>query len=253
MGGAFSEEVRCEACGKVIDSVPFRCRYCGGVFCVYHHLPENHSCPALPLIRQPRAEKMFALPYPARRALAAEEERAEPVKVLQRLGEERRVRIPVSGASALAARVWRRVHLPKISWSIVLAVLAAAALIILFSTVFQRGTLPQPATAPLFEPLTVGEILRNPSLYMGRVVRVEGVVGLSLSPLRCVDEESGAAVYYVLVDGVGHTIPLVPTERTFLSAFIGSFVEVEGMVKKVSCSGSERPAIVAYKVYSRAP
>lgn len=260
MGGAFSGEggceVRCEACGRVISSLPFKCRYCGGVFCAHHHLPENHSCPALPLIRQPRVEGMFTLPYPTRKIFAAEKEE-EPVG--RRLeGErwvregERRVRIPVTGAPTPSARAWR---LPKIPWSTVLAALAAAILIILFSTAFQKGTLPQPAAqAPLLsgEPLTVGEILRNPSIYMGRVVRVEGAVALALIP-SCVDAESRMEVNYALVDGMGHTIPLAPTERTFLSAYIGSIVEVEGVVRRASCREGERPLIVAFKVYSRTP
>jgi len=37
---------KCEYCGKEV-ALPFRCRYCGGLFCVEHHLPENHNCPGL--------------------------------------------------------------------------------------------------------------------------------------------------------------------------------------------------------------
>ncbi|HDJ96835.1 MAG TPA: hypothetical protein ENG54_00025 [Thermofilum sp.] len=38
--------VRCEYCGKE-TSLPYRCKYCGGVFCVEHILPEKHNCPGL--------------------------------------------------------------------------------------------------------------------------------------------------------------------------------------------------------------
>jgi len=34
----------CEYCGKEIGFLPFRCKYCGGVFCKDHRLPENHEC-----------------------------------------------------------------------------------------------------------------------------------------------------------------------------------------------------------------
>jgi len=34
-------------CGKVIG-LPFRCNFCGGLFCPEHRLPENHACPNLP-------------------------------------------------------------------------------------------------------------------------------------------------------------------------------------------------------------
>lgn len=37
---------KCDYCGKEVY-LPYRCKYCGGVFCVEHHLPENHACPNL--------------------------------------------------------------------------------------------------------------------------------------------------------------------------------------------------------------
>lgn len=37
---------KCDYCGKEVY-LPYRCKYCGGTFCVEHHLPENHACPNL--------------------------------------------------------------------------------------------------------------------------------------------------------------------------------------------------------------
>ena len=37
---------RCDYCGKEV-ALPYRCKYCGGTFCVEHHLPEEHNCPGL--------------------------------------------------------------------------------------------------------------------------------------------------------------------------------------------------------------
>jgi len=37
---------KCDYCGKEVY-LPYRCKYCGGLFCVEHHLPENHNCPNL--------------------------------------------------------------------------------------------------------------------------------------------------------------------------------------------------------------
>ncbi|TFF88799.1 MAG: hypothetical protein EU550_00575 [Promethearchaeota archaeon] len=34
----------CEFCGEKIDYLPFSCKYCGGVYCKEHRLPENHEC-----------------------------------------------------------------------------------------------------------------------------------------------------------------------------------------------------------------
>jgi len=34
----------CEHCGEPINYLPFKCKYCGGVYCKKHRLPENHQC-----------------------------------------------------------------------------------------------------------------------------------------------------------------------------------------------------------------
>jgi predicted nucleic acid binding AN1-type Zn finger protein len=36
----------CEKCGHK-DALPYKCTYCGGIFCGDHRLPEMHSCAAL--------------------------------------------------------------------------------------------------------------------------------------------------------------------------------------------------------------
>lgn len=40
-------EMKCDYCGREIKGLPYRCKYCGGTFCVEHHLPEKHNCPGL--------------------------------------------------------------------------------------------------------------------------------------------------------------------------------------------------------------
>ncbi|MHA1436580.1 MAG: AN1-type zinc finger domain-containing protein [Promethearchaeota archaeon] len=34
----------CEFCGDEIGYLPFKCKYCGGIYCKKHRLPENHEC-----------------------------------------------------------------------------------------------------------------------------------------------------------------------------------------------------------------
>lgn len=36
--------VHCEFCGKEIGYLPFKCKYCGSIYCKVHRLPENHAC-----------------------------------------------------------------------------------------------------------------------------------------------------------------------------------------------------------------
>ena len=87
--------LRCDNCGRVIEGLTYRCRRCGGTFCVYCHLPEEHDCPGLQ--RGSRRERWFSTPYTIRvhtgsrsaraRAREGREEWGEvPVKV----GESRR-------------------------------------------------------------------------------------------------------------------------------------------------------------------
>jgi len=37
---------KCAMCGKEV-TLPFKCKYCGQLFCDDHRLPENHSCGGL--------------------------------------------------------------------------------------------------------------------------------------------------------------------------------------------------------------
>lgn len=41
------EENKCFFCGKEIDYLPYKCRYCGESFCLEHRLPEGHYCEGL--------------------------------------------------------------------------------------------------------------------------------------------------------------------------------------------------------------
>ncbi|TXT58299.1 MAG: AN1-like Zinc finger [Promethearchaeota archaeon] len=36
--------VHCEFCGEEIGYLPFKCKYCGHIYCKEHRLPENHEC-----------------------------------------------------------------------------------------------------------------------------------------------------------------------------------------------------------------
>ncbi|MFX1377175.1 MAG: AN1-type zinc finger domain-containing protein [Promethearchaeota archaeon] len=35
----------CYFCRKKIDTIPYRCTFCGMLFCNIHRIPENHDCP----------------------------------------------------------------------------------------------------------------------------------------------------------------------------------------------------------------
>ena len=39
---------KCDFCGREV-AYPYRCRYCGGLFCEDHRLPPNHRCPGIEL------------------------------------------------------------------------------------------------------------------------------------------------------------------------------------------------------------
>lgn len=39
--------LKCNQCGKRLvkfKDKPYVCSYCGGTYCINHHLPENHKC-----------------------------------------------------------------------------------------------------------------------------------------------------------------------------------------------------------------
>ncbi|MCC6065866.1 MAG: hypothetical protein LM576_07785 [Thermofilum sp.] len=47
LGREPDEPMKCKVCGAA--TLLYRCNYCGGLFCVKHHLPPNHDCPNLHL------------------------------------------------------------------------------------------------------------------------------------------------------------------------------------------------------------
>ena len=51
--------MRCELCGTD-EAIPFKCRYCEGVFCSVHRLPPNHNCTFLKeYLMQPARDREF--------------------------------------------------------------------------------------------------------------------------------------------------------------------------------------------------
>lgn len=63
---------RCDYCGKEVY-MPFRCPYCGGLFCEEHRLPEAHNCPSLRELRNvPHYSEVHA-EYVIRKGRATEE------------------------------------------------------------------------------------------------------------------------------------------------------------------------------------
>ena len=48
--------MKCRKCGQE-TFLPFRCPYCGDLFCTEHRLPENHNCPRIDYARAQRQEE----------------------------------------------------------------------------------------------------------------------------------------------------------------------------------------------------
>jgi len=98
--------VRCQYCGKEV-ALPFRCRYCGGLFCVEHHLPEKHECPGLR-----RGAEAFRELVAVREAELAAERRRRRLKprapALIRRGEA----MELAAAAALVSLV----YVPTFIW-----------------------------------------------------------------------------------------------------------------------------------------
>ncbi len=42
--------------------MPFKCKFCGEIFCYEHRLPENHNCPGLSSVKDFLGEKIIYEP-----------------------------------------------------------------------------------------------------------------------------------------------------------------------------------------------
>ncbi|HEY3272375.1 MAG TPA: rhomboid family intramembrane serine protease [Methanocella sp.] len=63
---------RCDYCGKY-EMLPFNCKYCGGVYCSTHRLPEYHECVGLRKMKEgtwkPPAQVRKPTPAPTRKGM----------------------------------------------------------------------------------------------------------------------------------------------------------------------------------------
>lgn len=44
--------MKCEECNKEIENLSYKCKFCNKIFCVEHHLPENHNCIRLSKLKE---------------------------------------------------------------------------------------------------------------------------------------------------------------------------------------------------------
>jgi len=65
--------MRCHFCDLDREGLPFKCNYCGEMFCVDHRLPENHACPRIGGPLQPGYAKRY---QPSRQSGYVRETRA---------------------------------------------------------------------------------------------------------------------------------------------------------------------------------
>ncbi|WP_292643003.1 AN1-type zinc finger domain-containing protein [Nitrososphaera sp.] len=64
--------MECGICGAR-EEMPFKCRYCKGLFCAQHRLPPNHSCVFLEqFLRQPEKDREFLAYIEGQRGSAGE-------------------------------------------------------------------------------------------------------------------------------------------------------------------------------------
>jgi len=57
----------CDFCGREIEHLPFKCRYCGGIFCPDHRLPAQHNCRGIDKWRRGEKPASKERPTPAPR------------------------------------------------------------------------------------------------------------------------------------------------------------------------------------------
>ncbi|MFX1321336.1 MAG: AN1-type zinc finger protein [Promethearchaeota archaeon] len=38
---------KCEYCGRIIETIPFKCKFCNLIYCEEHRIPEEHMCTSM--------------------------------------------------------------------------------------------------------------------------------------------------------------------------------------------------------------
>ncbi|UNQ73586.1 AN1-type zinc finger protein [Infirmifilum sp. NZ] len=256
--------MKCDYCGEEIDGIPWKCKYCGGTFCVKHHLPENHNCPSLALLKATKASdgKWFYLPYPSR-GRTVEDIKEKPIEVPVKSSSHRRSQAKYSSPEISMGKAG------KVVLSLILVFVLVAIYVVYNwiaippvritvtepSTVTpatsQGNTAQQTSTQPTIVASydSIEDIAKNPEKYVGKVVRIRGLLGLAfVSVSSCTSPEGLTLSNLSLEDSQGYYVLIVPPSEQ-RNLYRGELYEAVGKVEKFHCEyRSDVYAVVVYEI-----
>ena len=78
---------KCEYCGRKIESIPFKCRYCNLIYCEEHRIPEEHMCtsmvkPKSVTLKKTHGSGVFYKDTRVKESVTEETERQIPIWIL---------------------------------------------------------------------------------------------------------------------------------------------------------------------------
>jgi len=116
--------MRCELCGTD-EAIPFKCRYCEGVFCSIHRLPPNHNCRFLQeYLKQPARDREFLEHIHARAGMPHERVRSAVYDMIYlRFSKTEVLHLVI--ATALVTAVGMSIFGFRSSWELILIFVCA--------------------------------------------------------------------------------------------------------------------------------
>lgn len=228
---------RCEYCGKEVY-LPYKCKYCGGLFCEEHHLPENHDCLGLQILKQRRAAagKMFTLPSATRfapeyvaskRPVVREERRREEWEEELRKARIRSARSYQPSYSASSSSGSRAGY-------VLLGLVIAFVLVFAF-----RGQIlgllsgSGGTVIAIYTPVSPQQLTKSPELYVDKRVEVTGGLGISLITAMWRPVDVKIDTLYILQDNQGYYVYVVPPSESQRTLYLGHVYTARGVWRRV--------------------
>lgn len=224
---------RCEYCGKEVY-LPYKCKYCGGIFCAEHHLPENHDCLGLQIYRQRRAGagQMFTLPSVTR--FAPEYVASKRPVRSERVEEElKKVKPRQPAYYEPSYSSYRSESSGSKAGYVLLGIVIAFVLFL----ALRSGMIPgisfggESGSFTVYLRVSNKELTQNPEAYVGKKVEVTGVLGF-VALMGEISEDFETTVFYTLTDDQGYWVMVIPPSEQQRSLYFGSVYTARGVWQK---------------------
>ncbi len=222
----------CDFCGDD-EVIPFKCRYCEGIFCSVHRLPPNHNCAFLDdFLKQPARDREFLEHIHERAGMPHERIKSAIYDVIYLRFSKTEV-LHLAVATALVTAVGLSINRYDFRWEFLTIFVSAFVLHELghkflaqfyrawaeFRLIFYGAVITAISALPIlpFKFIAPGVVWHSGNLSMSRSGRVSWI-----GPLTNLAMGTGFLITYLVLEATGFVNPILLV-GTWFNGFIAFF------------------------------